>query len=279
MSDSEDVVNAHDAEYLRLVRKILEFGETHPDRTGTGTISLFGQHMEFDISASFPLLTVKHVNFDNILDELLWFLSGSTNTKDLQTRIWDANSSAEFLAKRNLPYEPGQIGPSYGHQWRRLPGNDQIAKMIETIQLDPNSRRNLLSSWAVCDIDKMALPPCHIMFQVYVREGQILDGHLYQRSADMFLGVPYNIASYATLLYILCGYTQMRPGKLYMSFGDTHIYLNHIAKCHQMCKLPSFDPPSMVFWPNPDGIDAIVRGQFELYNYEHGPKLFGKLAV
>lgn len=211
-------------QYLNLLDRILTEGTKKTDRTGTGTISIFGNQMRFDMSKGFPLLTTKKLHLKSIIYELLWFLQGDTNVKYLQdhgVRIW--NEWAD---------ENGELGPIYGHQWRSWPGHngepiDQIKKVVEQIKNTPDSRRMIVSAWNVADIDDMKLPPCHCFFQFYVADGK-LSLQLYQRSADTFLGVPFNIASYALLLLMVAQVTGLEPGDFIHTTGDTHLYLNHM---------------------------------------------------
>lgn len=219
-------------QYLDLIRYILENGEQRDDRTGTGTLSVFGMQAKYDLRQGFPLLTTKKVLFNSVLRELLWFLRGSTNINDdltEHTPIWDA-----------WAHEDGELGPIYGYQWRSWPkyvkdesGNyrvehvDQIKQAIQLIKTDPHSRRILVSAWNVADIDQMALPPCHLLFQFYVINGR-LDCQLYQRSADMALGVPFNIASYALLMMMMAKECKLTPGIFTHTLGDAHVYLNHV---------------------------------------------------
>jgi dihydrofolate reductase/thymidylate synthase len=230
--------------YLNTLRHISENGETKSDRTGTGTTSMFGTRMEFDISERIPILTTKKIDYENIIKELLFFVSGRTNTKILETEgvgIWKGNTSKEFLEKRGLEYEEGDMGPGYGHQWRHWnapyegcdesysgKGVDQLAEAIELIRKDPHSRRILVSAWNPEQLPEMALPPCHILFQFNVSgDRKHLDCQIYQRSTDAFLGLPYNIASYAILTYMIAHITNLKPRKLIHVSGDSHIYSNH----------------------------------------------------
>ncbi len=213
-------------QYLELLQKILDEGNEKGDRTGTGTLSLFGGQMRFDLADGFPMLTTKRLHWPSIAHELLWFLSGDTNVRYLRENgvtIWD-----EWADER------GELGPVYGHQWRSWPTPDggtvdQIAWLVNEIRRNPDSRRLVVSAWNVADIERMALPPCHCLFQFYVAKGR-LSCHLYQRSADVFLGVPFNIASYALLTHLLAAETDLKPGEFVHSFGDVHLYVNHIAQ-------------------------------------------------
>nr|WNL49641.1 dihydrofolate reductase thymidylate synthase [Marseillevirus sp.] len=251
--------NGGELGYLSLLSEVLYSGEKRSDRTGTGTRSLFGRQLLFEnVSQNFPLITVKKMAWGCILSELLWFLSGSTDSKMLELQnnnIWKKNSSRKFLDGRGLNYREGDCGPIYGFQWRhwgakyidcdtdyRGQGTDQILSIISQINNDPTSRRMVLSAWNVSDLDKMCLPPCHSFSQFYVR-GEFLDCHLYQRSADLALGVPFNIASYACLLSILAKASGKIAGNLTMSFGDVHVYEDHIDNAHKMIeRLPHKSP-------------------------------------
>jgi len=228
-------------QYLDLVKNVLENGEKRTDRTGTGTISVFGMQAKYDLREGFPLLTTKKVNFDAVVRELLWFLRGATNINDdltQHTKIWDAWANPD-----------GELGPIYGYQWRKWPSYsldektgqfkmghiDQIANAIDQIKNNPDSRRNIVTAWNVSDIDKMALPPCHMMFQLYVVNGR-LDIQLYQRSADLAVGVPFNIASYALLNIMMAQECNLSPGIMTHTFGDAHIYLDHLDGLHEQLK-------------------------------------------
>ena len=246
-------------QYLNLLDRILTEGTKKSDRTGTGTISIFGNQMRFDMSKGFPLLTTKKLHLKSIIYELLWFLQGDTNVKYLQdhgVRIW--NEWAD---------ENGELGPIYGHQWRSWPGHngepiDQIKKVVEQIKNTPDSRRMIVSAWNVADIDDMKLPPCHCFFQFYVADGK-LSLQLYQRSADTFLGVPFNIASYALLLLMVAQVTGLEPGDFIHTTGDTHLYLNHIEQARlQLTRTPRPLPQMKL---NPD-----VKDLFSLKATTHG---------
>lgn len=280
--------NNLDHQYLSLVSCILTHGTIKDDRTKVGTKSITSYTIELDISTYFPLLTVKKTNFISILDELLWFLSGSTNTANLNTRIWDANSTREFLDSRNLNYPEGYIGPAYGYQMRgeshiatdlqwRPKGVDQIQYMIDEIHNNPSSRRILMSNWDVRNIKNMALPPCHVLFQIIVR-GDYLDGIMYQRSADVFLGVPFNIASYALLLYIIANITDKNPGQLIIHFGDAHLYSTHLTQAQELLSKPTFDLPQLKIDGKLD-INNLSPSNFELINYQSGKWVKVPMAV
>lgn len=246
-------------QYLDLIKTILEKGEQREERTGVGTYAIFGVTHRWNLSTGFPLLTTKKVAFKAVFEELMWFLRGSTNAKELQVRgvhIWDGNSSREYLDKHSLPYVEGDIGPGYGFQWRHFgaeykgcdvdytdQGVDQIAEVISQLQTNPTNRRIILSAWNPRDLKNMALPPCHMMAQFYVKEGKYLICQVYQRSADAGLGVPFNIASYALLTCLLAHHCNLLPFELIHVMGDTHIYLNHIdALREQATRTPSEFP-------------------------------------
>ncbi len=264
-------------QYLSLVEEVLEKGELKEDRTGTGTISLFGIQRKYDLRNGFPLLTTKKVLFKAVLRELLWFLKGSTNINEGLTKytpIWDAWAD-----------ENGELGPIYGKQWRRwnaVNGRgehheiDQIQNAIEMIKNNPNSRRIIVNAWNVGEIDQMALPPCHMFFQFYVVNGR-LDCQLYQRSADIALGVPFNIASYATLMIMIAQECDLKPGIFTHTMGDAHIYLNHVDGLKEQLKrkpksLPQLKIAKKPFWD-------LKYEDFELINYQHDPFIRFKVAV
>ena len=262
-------------QYLNLLDRILTEGTKKTDRTGTGTISIFGNQMRFDMSKGFPLLTTKKLHLKSIIYELLWFLQGDTNVKYLQdhgVRIW--NEWAD---------ENGELGPIYGHQWRSWPGHngepiDQIKKVVEQIKNTPDSRRMIVSAWNVADIDDMKLPPCHCFFQFYVADGK-LSLQLYQRSADTFLGVPFNIASYALLLLMVAQVTGLEPGDFIHTTGDTHLYLNHIEQARlQLTRTPRPLPQMKV---NPDVKDlfSFKYEDFQLEGYDPWPHIAAKVSV
>lgn len=262
-------------QYLDLCRRILTEGVRKSDRTGTGTISVFGHQMRFNLEEGFPLLTTKKLHLKSIIHELLWFLQGDTNVKYLQdngVRIW--NEWAD---------ENGDLGPVYGHQWRSWPDYnggtiDQIAQVTDMIRHNPDSRRLIVSAWNVAEVNRMALPPCHTLFQFYVANGR-LSLQLYQRSADVFLGVPFNIASYALLLQMMAQVTGLQVGDFVHTFGDAHIYLNHIEQVElQLTRTPR---PLPVMQINPDikDIFGFRYDDFQLLNYDPHPHIPGKVAV
>lgn len=272
--------NPHEAEYLELLSFVLETGEQRGDRTGTGTISTFGTRMEFDLQEGFPLLTTKRVSFRWVAEELLWFLRGEDNITSLQDKgvtIWDE------WAEPN-----GDVGPIYGFQWRSWldhsrPGQvdsiDQIADVIQGIKNNPEGRRHIVSAWNVADIKDMALPPCHMMFHFYVREGKYLDCQMYQRSADMFLGVPYNIASYSLLTHMIAQQTGLEAGRFIWVGGDTHIYSNHVEQVKLQLSRYTYGAPKLEFMRKPGSIDDYTFNDFRLVGYEHHPAIKGDVAV
>jgi len=256
--------------YLDLVQRIFEEGEVKDDRTGTGTISVFGAQARYDLREGFPLLTTKKVLFSAVVRELLWFLKGSTNIhEDLSehTPIWDAWAD-----------ENGDLGPIYGHQWRNWgdQGIDQIARVREQIRTEPDSRRMIVSAWNVGDLDKMKLPPCHAFFQFYVVNGR-LDLQLYQRSADVALGVPFNIASYALLLMMMAQDTGLTPGFFVHTLGDAHIYSNHVEGVREQLQREPHPLPRVTLAERP--MDEMTFDDIQLEDYVHHPFIRFKVAV
>lgn len=262
-------------QYQDLLKHILDTGNDKNDRTNTGTISCFGYQMRFDLSEGFPLLTTKKLHLKSIIYELLWFLKGETNVKYLQdngVRIW--NEWAD---------ENGDLGPIYGYQWRSYPDYsggfiDQIAKAIEDIKKNPDSRRIIVSAWNVAQIEEMALAPCHAFLQFYVANGS-LSLQLYQRSADVFLGAPFNIASYALLLMMIAQVTGLKAGEFIHSFGDVHLYKNHIEQAKLQLEREPRALPKMKINPNVKDIDDFVFEDFELIDYDPHPHIAGKVSV
>lgn len=292
------ITNNFDFQYLKLVNHILLNGRDKNDRTGTGTRSITSHSFNIDVSTHFPLLTVKKTNHETILKELIWFLNGSTCTSNSGTSIWTANSSKEFLQSRGLDYKKGYIGPAYGYQWRgktsvedelqwcneskqyltaAKPGVDQINYIINEIKNNPDSRRILMSNWDVANIKNMALPPCHVLFQIVVRD-EYLDGIMYQRSADLFLGVPFNVASYAALLYIIAKVTNKKPGILTIHFGDVHIYSNHISQARLLNQLQVYNSPTLELSETID-INNLSLNDFNIVGYKSGPFIKAEMAV
>lgn len=263
-----------DAQYLTLMRRILDEGVEKGDRTGTGTISVFGAQMRFDLSKGFPLLTTKKLHLRSIIHELLWFLKGSTNIGYLtenKVRIWDEWAD-----------ENGDLGPVYGAQWRAWETEngpiDQIREVIEQIKTNPNSRRLIVSAWNVGKIPEMALPPCHAFFQFYVANGK-LSCQLYQRSADLFLGVPFNIASYSLLLMMVAQVTGLQVGEFVHTLGDVHLYSNHLEQAREQLTREPFAAPTMTLNPDKQNIDDFVFEDFVLTNYEAHPHIKAPIAV
>lgn len=262
-------------QYLHLLNHILTNGTRKDDRTGTGTLSVFGHQMRFDLQQGFPLLTTKKLHLKSIIHELLWFLTGSTNIGPLKANgvsIWDEWAN-----------EQGELGPIYGHQWRSWPtpngGHiDQIAQVVESLRTNPDSRRHLVSAWNVADIDRMALPPCHIMFQFYVANGR-LSCQLYQRSADTFLGVPFNIASYALLTMMMAQVCNLQPGEFIHTLGDAHIYLNHIEQAKLQLTREPRPLPTMRINPSVTDIFGFAYSDFELADYNPHPHIKAEVAV
>ncbi|MEE4284994.1 MAG: thymidylate synthase [Mariniphaga sp.] len=262
-------------QYLNLLETILEKGVEKKDRTGTGTISVFGHQMRFDLNEGFPVITTKKLHLKSIIHELLWFLAGDTNVKYLQdngVRIW--NEWAD---------DNGELGHIYGYQWRSWPAPDgkhidQISRVVDSIKNNPDSRRHIVSAWNVGDLDKMNLPPCHVLFQFYVAGGK-LSCQLYQRSADVFLGVPFNIASYALLNLMMAQVTGLEPGDFVHTFGDVHIYSNHIEQVKLQLTREPFPLPTMKINPEIKSIFDFKFEDFELLDYQAHPHIKGKVAV
>lgn len=261
--------------YLSLLNRILTEGHQKGDRTGTGTLSVFGHQMRYDLQDGFPLLTTKKLHLKSIIYELLWFLRGDTNVRWLQdhgVRIW--NEWAD---------ENGDLGPVYGHQWRSWPDYrggtiDQIAQVEEMIKRNPNSRRMLVTAWNPAEVEDMALPPCHCLFQFYVADGR-LSLQLYQRSADTFLGVPFNIASYALLLQMMAQVTGLQPGEFVHTTGDTHLYLNHLDQVRLQLSRTPRPLPTMRINPDVKSIFDFRYEDFELENYDPWPHIAAEVSV
>jgi thymidylate synthase len=262
-------------QYLDLLARIRSEGLRKDDRTGTGALSLFGAQMRFDLSDGFPLMTTKKLHVKSIVHELLWFLQGSTNVRYLQehgVRIWDEWAD-----------ESGELGPVYGRQWRSWPtadggAVDQIARLVEGIKRDPNSRRHIVSAWNVGELDKMALPPCHCLFQFYVGDGR-LSCQLYQRSADVFLGVPFNIASYALLTEMLAQVTGLKPGDFVHTFGDVHLYLNHLDQADEQLSRDPRALPRLEINPEVTSLFDFAYEDFKLVGYDPHPAIRAEVAV
>jgi thymidylate synthase len=262
-------------QYLDLLSEVLEHGASKSDRTGTGTLSVFGRQLRFGLDKSFPLLTTKKLHLKSILYELLWFLRGDTNVKWLQDRgvtIWD-----EWADER------GELGPVYGYQWRhwRTPDGreiDQIAQVINNLRQRPDSRRHIVSAWNPADVDKMALPPCHALFQFYVANGR-LSCQMYQRSADLFLGVPFNIASYSLLTLMVAQVTGLQPGEFILTLGDAHLYLNHLDQAREQLTRSPRPFPRMRLNPARRELLEFQYEDFTLEGYEPHPAIKAPIAV
>ena len=263
-----------DTQYEDLLRRVLETGIPKGDRTGTGTVSLFGERLRYDLAAGFPLITTKRVHFKSLAVELLWFLRGDSNTAWLRENgvtIWDEWADAD-----------GDLGPVYGYQWRNWPTPDgghidQIANLLTTLRTNPDSRRMIVSAWNVADLGAMALEPCHAMFQFYVADGK-LSCQLYQRSADMFLGVPFNIASYALLTHMIADQVGLRVGDFIWVGGDCHIYSNHVDQVREQLTRPAFDFPRLELAPAASLFD-YTYDHFKVLDYQHHPALRAPVAV
>jgi thymidylate synthase len=264
-----------EAAYLDLMRHVLEHGHRKTDRTGTGTLSTFGWQMRFDLRASFPLLTTKKLHWKSIVYELLWFLRGETNVRWLQERgvtIWDEWADAN-----------GELGPVYGHQWRHWPARDggeidQIAKLVESLRRHPDSRRHIVTAWNPADVDRMALPPCHALFQFYVAGGE-LSCQLYQRSADIFLGVPFNIASYSLLTLMVAQVTNLAPGDFVHTLGDAHLYLNHLEQAREQLTRAPRPFPQVRLAPAVHDLLEFDFADIVLEAYDPHPLIRAPIAV
>ncbi len=262
-------------QYLDLMRDILENGAKKTDRTGTGTLSVFGRQLRFDLQQGFPLVTTKKLHIRSIIYELLWFLNGDTNIKYLNDNgvtIWDEWAD-----------ENGNLGPVYGHQWRSWPAPDgqtidQISKVMEQLKTKPDSRRHIVTAWNPADVDKMALPPCHALFQFYVANGR-LSCQLYQRSADYFLGVPFNIASYALLTHMVAQQCDLMPGDFVWTGGDVHLYTNHVEQAQLQLSRKPFPLPQLVIRRRPASIFEYQFQDFEVINYQAHPSIKAPIAV
>jgi thymidylate synthase len=269
------ILNSFDTTYLDLIRHVLGSGVEKTDRTGTGTRSVFGYQMRFDLGAGFPILTTKKLHLRSIIYELLWFLQGDSNTAYLNANgvtIWDEWADAN-----------GELGPVYGYQWRSWPAPngeriDQITDVVNQIRKNPDSRRLIVSAWNVADISKMALAPCHALFQFYVADGK-LSCQLYQRSADIFLGVPFNIASYALLTLMVAQVCGLKPGDFVHTLGDAHLYLNHLDQAREQLSRTPRNVASMRLNPAVDDLFSFQFGDFTLENYDPHPSIKAPIAV
>jgi thymidylate synthase len=262
-------------QYLDLMRHVRDQGVFKADRTGTGTYSVFGHQMRFDLSQGFPAVTTKKLHLKSIIHELLWFLSGNTNIaylKENGVSIWDEWAD-----------EKGELGPVYGYQWRSWPTADgqhidQIKQLMAQLKASPDSRRHIVSAWNVACIEEMALPPCHTMFQFYIAEGK-LSCQLYQRSADIFLGVPFNIASYALLTMMMAQVLGLKPGDFVHTFGDAHLYANHMDQVELQLQRSPLELPTMTINPEVDDLFAFSFDDFVLQDYQHHPHIAAPIAV
>tara|TARA_B110000967_G_C18857149_1_gene547901 strand:- start:223 stop:1710 length:1488 start_codon:yes stop_codon:yes gene_type:complete len=291
-------INNEEYQYLNLLKKVLDEG-IETDSRNSKVYSLFGERMIYDLQKGFPLITTKFVGYKTVLRELLWFISGSTSNKDLTDKnvhIWKKNSSREFLDERGLDYEEGDLGPVYGFQWRhsgaeykthdtdyRGKGHDQLKNVIHLLKTDPQSRRIIMNAWNPVDLDKMALPPCHVMCQFNINQrDDSLNCQLYQRSGDMFLGVPFNIASYAFLTHILAKLTGYKVGKLIHILGDTHIYESHIGSVKTQLERVPYQFPELIISDavtDVTDIDNLKEEYFTMKNYDHYPKIMGLMIA
>ncbi|EFJ41181.1 hypothetical protein VOLCADRAFT_68527, partial [Volvox carteri f. nagariensis] len=288
--------------YLDLLRHVLECGEPREDRTGTGTLSVFGRQLRFDISDCVPVLTTKKVAWQKVIQELLWFMRGDTDAAILQrdgVRVWDGNSSRAFLDARGLRHLPeGDIGAGYGHQWRRFGspyvdcktpprqgaeagGVDQLQFVLDELRRNPSSRRIFMSAWNPCDLDKMALPPCHVSAQFYADRAGGLSCHMYQRSVDVFLGFPWNILSYSVLTYILAAKAGLKPKELIISTGDTHIYANHVGQVRTQLARQPFAWPRLELSPAvaAKAFEDITLEDFRMVGYTSHPYIRADMSV
>jgi thymidylate synthase len=262
-------------QYLDLVQQVLDHGTTKPDRTGTGTLSVFGHQMRFDLARGFPLVTTKKLHLKSIIHELIWFLSGDTNVRYLNDNgvsIWNEWADAQ-----------GDLGPVYGRQWRSWPAPggghvDQIARLIDALKSDPDSRRHIVSAWNVGELEAMALPPCHCLFQFHVAGGR-LSCQLYQRSADVFLGVPFNIASYALLTHMVAQVVGLRPGEFVHTFGDAHLYRTHLDQAREQVTRAPRAPPRLELNPDVGDIFAFRYEDIAVTGYDPHPHIKAEVAV
>jgi thymidylate synthase len=267
--------NPGEQQYLGLLAEVLAHGTRKPDRTGTGALSVFGRQMRFALGDGFPLLTTKKLHLKSIIYELLWFLRGETNVRWLQERgvtIWDEWAGPD-----------GELGPVYGYQWRhwRAPDGreiDQIAQVLESLRTRPDSRRHVVTAWNPADVERMALPPCHALFQFHVADGR-LSCQLYQRSADLFLGVPFNIASYALLTLMTAQVTRLQPGEFILTLGDAHLYLNHVEQAREQLARSPRRPPRIHLNPAVQDLFAFRHEDFRVEGYDPHPAIKAPIAV
>ena len=287
--------NYEELAYLQLIKTVIETGEEKSDRTGVGTVSLFSCSLDFNLTDGFPLLTTKKMAWKSVLRELIWFISGSTDAKVLQKQnvhIWDGNTSKEFIQKNKLNLKEGDIGPLYSFQWRHFgaeyidcdtdytnQGIDQIKYVEDELKNNPTSRRILFSAWNPIDIKKSVLPPCHIMAQFYVRSNKYLDIQVYSRSIDMILGCPFNIASYACMTYMWAKVLNLEPGKMKYTFGDTHVYKNHITGAKEQIVRVPYKFPKLNIKRKVNSIFEYVEDDFEIIEYSSHPSIKFKMAI
>jgi thymidylate synthase len=285
-------------EYLRVLKKVMDEGAVRADRTGTGVLGIFGEQMTFDISESVPLLTTKFVPWKSCVKELLWFCRGDTDAKVLSAqgvKIWDMNSSRKFLDARGLTHLPeGDVGKMYGHQWRRSgaeyvdcktpaigEGVDQLAYVLDLLKNDPTSRRIVMNSWVPKDLPGMAICPCHVGAQFYVDNDRRLSCHMYQRSCDMFLGVPWNILSYSVLTYVLAKKADLKPHRLIVSMGDVHVYRDHVDQVREQLSREPYDPPALAVADSVRDKDwaDITVDDFAVAGYVHHPAIRANMSA
>lgn len=288
--------------YLNLLKNILETGDQKIDRTGVGTKSIFGTQLNFDLGKGFPAITTKKLAWKAVVSELLWFLEGSGDEYRLREilhgerysskkTIWTDNAQADYWVKKKLQRHPGDLGRVYGVQWRKwrkplirinkvvLQNHDQILELVQNLKNDPFSRRHILSAWNPGELELMALPPCHVLSQFFVSSDKKLSCHMYQRSADMFLGVPFNIASYALLTYMLCQVCNLNPGNLIISFGDAHVYMNHIDQVKEQLKREPYPFPLLKLNPDINDITKFSMHDIELVEYKCHETIKAPMAV
>ena len=294
------VLNRFDDTYRKLLALILDSGQIKRDRTGVGIKSVFGHQMRFNLRDGFPLLTTKKVNFDAIVYELIWFLSGDTNIRFLlkhRVNIWNEWPYQRY--QRYCPQQPlsmtefktkilgddrfarqwGELGPVYGRQWRNFNGVDQIKRLIRQLKTKPYSRRHVVCSWNVAQLDQMLLPPCHALFQFYVNAQNELSCQLYQRSGDVFLGVPFNIASYSLLTVMIAHVCRLKVGEFIHTLGDAHLYLNHVQQAQTQLNRTAFPPPQLRLAPHVESVFAFKRHDIKLINYQHHARIAAPIAV
>lgn len=272
-------------QYHDLLEDILHTGKSREDRTGVGTISVFGRQLRFNLTEGFPAITTKRLAWKSVVSELLWFLEGSSDERRLAEILYgskDTNGSTIWSGNANAPYWKGSfegdLGRIYGVQWRDWGGVDQLLSLVEGIQSNPTSRRHIMTAWNVGELDKMALPPCHIMSQFYISDN-ILSCHMYQRSVDVFLGLPFNIASYALLTHMIAQVCELDVGELIISTGDTHIYSNHVAQVHTQLGRQEYPLPSLLLDQSITDIEQFTMESIELLNYKHHGTIKAEMAV